>query len=82
MCAQTCAEHAVFVQKRAPNMKPRAHHAYLLTLELGQYRKIGSMFFSSEPVAARGDCRRLGNALCLCSPVQPAQAEPEQELGR
>ena len=28
MCAQTCAENAVFVQKRAPNMKPRAHHAY------------------------------------------------------
>ena len=49
----------------------------LLTLELSQYRKSGSMFSSSEPVAARSDCRRLGNALCLCSPVWPAQAEPE-----
>ena len=49
----------------------------LLTLELSQYRKSGSMFSSSEPVAARSDCRRLGNALCLCSPVRPAQAEPE-----
>ena len=46
-------------------------------LELRQYRKSGSMFSSSEPVAARSDCRRLGNALCLCSPVRPAQAEPE-----
>ena len=35
------------------------------------------MFSPSEPVAARSDCRRLGNALCLCSPVRPAQAEPE-----
>ena len=49
----------------------------LLTLELSQYRKSGSMFSSSEPVAARSDCRRLGNALCLCSPVRPAQAEQE-----
>ena len=49
----------------------------LLALELSQYRKSGSMFSSSEPVAARSDCRRLGNALCLCSPVRPAQAEPE-----
>ena len=36
------------------------------------------MFSSSEPVAARSDCRRLGNALCLCSPVRPAA---EQESG-
>ena len=28
----------------------------LLTLELSQYRKSGSMFSSSEPVAARSDC--------------------------
>ena len=48
-----------------------------LTIELSQYRKSGSMFSSSEPVAARSDCRRLGNALCLCSSVQPAQAEQE-----
>ena len=49
----------------------------LLTLELSQYRKSGSIFSSSEPVAARSDCRRLGNSLCLCSPVRPAQAEEE-----
>ena len=48
-----------------------------LTIELSQYRKSGSMFSSSEPVAARSDCHRLGNALCLCSPVRPAQAEQE-----
>ena len=47
----------------------------LLTLELSQYRKSGSIFSSSEPVAAHSDCRRLGNSLCLCSPVRPAQAE-------
>ena len=35
------------------------------------------MFSSSEPVAARSDCSRLGNALYLCSPVRPAQAVPE-----
>ena len=35
----------------------------LLTLELSQCRKSGSMFSSSEPVAARSDCCRLGNAL-------------------
>ena len=36
------------------------------------------MLASSEPVAARSDCRELGNALCLCSPVLPAQALPER----
>ena len=49
----------------------------LLTLELSQYRKSGSMFSSSEPVAALSDCCRLGNALYLCSPVRPAQAKQE-----
>ena len=51
-----------------------------LTLELSQYRKSGSTFSSSEPVAARtgSDCRLLGNALCLCSLVQPAQAVPDR----
>ena len=48
-----------------------------LTIELSQYRKSGSMFSSSEPVAACSNCRRLGNALRLCSPVRPAQAEQE-----
>ena len=48
-----------------------------LTLELSQYRKSGSMFSSSEQVAARSDCRRLGNSLYLWAQVRPAQAEPE-----
>ena len=48
-----------------------------LILELSLYRKSGSMFFSSEQVATSSDCRQLGNALCLCSPVRPAQAEQE-----
>ena len=51
----------------------------LLTLELSQYRKSGSMFSSSEPVAASSDSSRLGNTLCLCLPVQPAQAELERD---
>ena len=50
-----------------------------LTLELSQYRKSGSMFSSSEPVAASSDSSRLGNTLCLCLPVQPAQAELERD---
>ena len=49
----------------------------LSTLELSHYCKSDSMFSSSEPVAARGICRWLGNALCLCLPVWPAQAEQE-----
>ena len=49
----------------------------LLTLDLSQHHKSGSMFFSREPVDASSNCSRLGNALCLCSPVQPAQAEQE-----
>ena len=53
----------------------------LLALELSQYRKSGSMLSSSELFAARSGCRRLGNALCLCSPVRPAGERP-QELGR
>ena len=48
-----------------------------LPLELSLYRKSSSMFSSSEPVAARSDCRPLGNVRCLCSPVRPAQAVPE-----
>ena len=45
-----------------------------LTLELSQYLKSGSMFSSSEPVAASSDCCPLRNALCLISPVLHAQA--------
>ena len=50
----------------------------LLTLELSQYRKSNSTFSSSEPVAASSYCRRLGNALCLCSPVRHAPAVLER----
>ena len=38
----------------------------LLTLELSQYSKSGSIFSSSEPVAAISDCRQLGQ-LCVCA---------------
>ena len=48
-----------------------------LTLELSQYRKSDSTFSSSKPVSVRSDCRRLGNTLCLCSPVLPTQAVQE-----
>ena len=51
---------------------------WFLTVELSRYCKSGSKFSSSEPVAARSNYRRLGNALCLISPVQPAQAVPER----
>ena len=45
--------------------------------ELSLYRKSCSLFSSSEPIAARSDCRQLGNALCLCSHILSAQAVPE-----
>ena len=38
----------------------------LLTLELSQYRKSGSMFSSSEPVAACSDCSYLQTP-CACA---------------
>ena len=50
----------------------------LLTVKQSQYRKSDGTFSSSEPVAARSDCRRLGNALCLCSPTWPTHAVPER----
>ena len=43
-------------------------HSTFLTLELSQYRKSGSTFSSSEPVAARCDCRRLGTAQAVPAP--------------
>ena len=49
----------------------------LSTFKLSQYRKSGSIFPSSELVAAYSNCSRLGNALCLCLPVQQAQAVQE-----
>ena len=39
-----------------------------LTVELSHYRKSGSTFSSSEPVAARSDCCRLGKP---CRPSNP-----------
>ena len=36
------------------------------------------MFSSSQPVAASSDCSQLGNTLCLCLPVRPAQALQER----
>ena len=53
-------------------------HKTFFTVELSQYRKSGSKFSSSKLVAARSDCRRLGNALCFCLPVRPAPAVPER----
>ena len=49
----------------------------LLTLWLSQYRKSDSTFSSSESVAARSDCRRLGNTRCFYLNVRPAQAVPK-----
>ena len=46
----------------------------LLTLELSQYRKSGTTFSSNEQVAASSNCSWLRSALCLCLPLQPAQA--------
>ena len=43
------------------------------SLHQGQYRNSSSTFSSSEPVVALSDCSRLGNALCLCLPILPAQ---------
>ena len=58
----------------------------LLTLELSQYLKSGSMFSSSEQVAASSDCSRLGNTICLRSQLarltRPSGAGAQlQELG-
>ena len=47
---------------------------------VSQDSESGSTFSSSEPVAARSDCRGLGNTLYLCSPVRPAQAVPLPQL--
>ena len=65
--------------KNSDSSLPEIYKALKPCLELSQYSKSGSMFSSSEPVAARSDCSRLGNALslCLCSPVRPVQAEQE-----
>ena len=33
----------------------------------------------SLPAATSSVCRLLGNALCFCSPIRPAQAVPERD---
>ena len=53
---------------------PRASRVFEWAITQAEYRKSSSMFPSSEPVAARSDCSRLGNALCLCTLVCPARA--------
>ena len=67
--------HGQFHGNSFPNEKNICRHGrYLqsiktfLIVELSQYRKSGSTFSSSEPVAASGDCSRPENALFLCSP--------------
>ena len=57
-----------------------------LNLKLSQHSKSGSTFSSSEPVAASGDCSRLGNTqgpvFVLASPTCPSLAGAlPQELG-
>ena len=49
-----CQFHGNFIsrEKKVTRRGPKT----LLTLELSQYCKSGSMFSSSEPVAARSDC--------------------------
>ena len=46
---------------------------WLSNLELSQYCKSGTTFSSSKQAAASSDCLQLGNTLCLCLPVWPAQ---------
>ena len=66
-------------EKKVTHCCPKfTNHKTFLTLELSQYCKSGSMSSSSEPVAACSYCCWLGNTLCLCLPVQPAQAVPER----
>ena len=57
----------------------------LLTLVLSQYRKSGSMFSWSEPVAASSDCRLLGKRPVFVLVYQTRASrvrELPQELGR
>ena len=72
-------EISFHMNRKSDSSRPDIYKALklFLTVEVSQYRKIGSIFSSSEPVDARSDCSRLGNPLCLCSPVRPAKAVPE-----
>ena len=42
-----------------------------LTIKLSQYSKSESTISSSKPVSTHSYCHRLGDTLCLCSPVHP-----------
>ena len=59
----------LFHMKKSDSSRREIYKA--LNLWLSNWLKSCSMFYSSEPVATRIDCSRLGNALCLCLPVQP-----------
>ena len=72
----------IIPEKKVTHCCPKQSIKTLLTLELSQYRKRGSMFSSSKQVAASSDCSRLENALCLSSPVCPAHCGGEQEQSR
>ena len=69
-CALVCNNFSPIPSKISFHMKKKGLVAALylqsiktcLTVELSQYRKSGSTVSSSEQVAARSDCRRLGNA--------------------
>ena len=61
-------DSVTFTSQNSQNIKT------ILTLNLSQYQKSGSNFSSREHVAACRDCQWIGNALCLCLPVRPAQA--------
>ena len=72
-------------EKKSDLSRPKFYEAYFLTLELSQCRKSGSMFSSSEQVAARSDCRRLFKhpVFVLAPPTRASRAgERPQGLGR
>ena len=52
----------------------------LLTLELSQYHKSGSIFSSSEPVEASSDCSLLGNTLFVLASKQSRTRTHATEL--
>ena len=49
-----------------------------LTRELSQYCKCGNTSLHSEQIAARSECHRFGNTVCLCLPIWPAKAVAER----
>ena len=69
------------MKKKSDSLRPEIYKAlkpYWLLNWVSVARVVACLrFSSSKPVAASSDFCELGNALCLCSPVLPAQAEPE-----